>query len=172
MVEPTPLDQVRAIERRRFRANLKAGWLTAGVVLLLVGSFMGGYGLGPAPFRPVEVVVGASLLALVAAVLVFLGPIARGRHIRGARGVWALREGRLERKVVLFDDHLCIGAEIVLRSTMQRVEREGDRLVLRYQDPVAAGPLLRELTGSPAVLEEITAALRQAPGAAGSVNRP
>ena len=153
----SPLDRVRSIERGRSQATLVTYAWALGVALLLFASFAVGHLLGPTPLGAVEAALG-----FAGATLIGLGvarPMARRRRDRGARGRVELIEGRARRRVLLFDDYVLVDGEPILGESVHRVERAEGHVVIRYQDPVAGGPLLRELEGSPRALDRVMDAL-------------
>ena len=152
------LEKVEAIQRRWRSADIiQSVWLLA-VSWLLVASFVFGFELGPASLRMMELVI----LSLVTLILVFVirGPLARRCRERAAQNGWRLREGASSRRILAFDSYLLVDDEIILRSSVERVRREGDQLIIRYQDPAVDGPMLRELTGSARVMDAVADAFR------------
>lgn len=152
-----PLDRVRSIERRQLRAGIGAATAAVGYALLLFAAFAAGHMLGPTPLAPLEAVLGASGCLLVG--LLAARPLARRRREAGATSRWDLMEGSGRRRVLVFEGHVLLDQEVVLKESVERVERSGDALLVRYQDPVAAGPLLRELSGNPRGLDAVADAL-------------
>mgnify|MGYP006287491793 FL=1 len=154
----SPLDRLRAIERRRHRATVLTTALVVAAGLALFASFAVGHALGPTAMRPLEHLIGLGAALLLAVAVA--RPLATRRRDRGARSKWrGLREGRQNRTVVVYDDHVVIDDEVVLARTVERAERRDGQLLLRYLDPVAAGPLIRELEGPARALDAIADAL-------------
>lgn len=54
---------------------------------------------------------------------------------------------------------MTIDDEVVLRSAVRAVDLHDGRLVVRYVDPRASGPVLRELEGPSETLTRLRAAL-------------
>jgi hypothetical protein len=158
------LERVRDIEQARARASLGAHAGVLASAALLFASFVIGYALGPSSLRWLELVLGGAGALLLG--LAVAKPFARRRRDAGARARHVLREGRSKRQALIFDDYVLLDEEPVLRESVDRVERAGQKIVLRYQDPVAGGPLLRELEGPGRALDAIADALGS--GAAGS----
>lgn len=159
--ERSPLDRVRAIERGRAHAAWRALFASTSTGLLLATSFALGHRFGPTPLQLSEAAVIVSGFLLVA--VLAARPLARRWRDQGALGRWLLQEGRARRRALIFEDYVLLDEEVVLKATVDRAERCEDRLLLRYQDPVAAGPLLRELTGPTRGLDAVADALQ--PGA-------
>lgn len=156
--EASPLDRVRRIEAETARSSAWVTLLAVIWALALATAFLLGHAYGPTPLRALEAALAYSGLLLIA--LAVARPVARRRILRDARAQWSLFEGQTRRSVLVFDDHVRIDGEIVLGDTVDTVRREGDSLLLRYQDPVAGGPLLREWTGSGRALDAVADALR------------
>lgn len=131
---------------------------------MLFGSFLVGHVMGPVPMRTVEVVLGGSGALLVGFGLA--GWFARRSRERGARGVHQLREGSGRKRVVVFEGYVTVDDEIVLAETVHRRERGDGSLLVRYEDPVAAGPLIREWQGAGRALDAVADALTPAAQAA------
>ena len=139
------MQRVLRIERRASREALGIKVVVACWAATLASAFVLGHSLGPTALAPVEIAGvygGLLILGLV------LAPVAVRRRA-GARALhrWTLFEGQTRREVVAFSDHLRVDDEIVLLDTVERAQVEGGVLVVRYRDPVAGGPLLREWAG-------------------------
>lgn len=152
-----PLDRLRAIERARAKVMLRAALEAVGAVCFLALCFGVGYAFGPIGLRPVELIaLGSGALVLG---LIFARPLALRRGRSEARSRWWLREGLAKRPVLVFDGYVLLDDEVVLASTVERLERDEDKLLIRYRDPVADGPMLRELTGPKRGLDALADAL-------------
>lgn len=157
----SPLDRVRSIEARRSRDAVAVMVLSVGVAISFCAAFVIGHLMGPSPIRPVEVVLGVSGVLMIA--LGVARPIVR-RHVnRFASRRLLVREGAARRGVLLFPDHVIVDGEVILPETVESVRRSGDQLLLRYRDPVASGPLLREWSGSSRALDVLADALESRP---------
>jgi hypothetical protein len=146
-------EKQNAIVRRRAMDATWAVLWSIGSAELMFASFAIGASFGPVPLRPIEVLLGSTAFFISGAILSFW--LARRRQERGARLHARVREGRKEHRVVLFDDHLTIGGEVVLREAITSTELDDRGLVVRYRDPRFDGAVLRELTGDRQVLEEL-----------------
>lgn len=153
----SPIDRVRAIEALRFRTMLRATVGLVGSVMALVLSFFLGHSLGPTPVVLTEA-AGAVGVAVLLAVL-GARPIGRWRWDASAEARWWVFEGPRRRRARLFAEHVEIDDEVVLLDRVDRAERIEAKLVLRYQDPVAGGPLLREFDGPSRTLDALADAL-------------
>ena len=131
---------------------------------LLFVSFTLGYWLGPSRLPAREVFVGVTATLILGIVVAIL--FGRGRLERGSRWAGVLREGQRSRRVAIFADYVTIDREILVRDTVERAEIDGEALVLRYVDPVADGPVLRELTGPRADLKRLAEMLAPAESSA------
>jgi hypothetical protein len=154
MTDPADLaeKQDAILRRRAIEATWAVIW-AVGSAELMFAAFAIGSSFGPTPLRPVEILFGSTVFFLSGAILSFR--LARRRQERGAHLRARVREGRKEHRVVVFDDHLMIGSEVVLKEALTSAELDDRGLVLRYRDPRYEGAVLRELTGERRVLEEI-----------------
>lgn len=147
-----------AIARARVLAKVRATMLAVGFAELLFASFAVGALCGPAPLSIFELLFGFTAATLIGATLALF--VAAVRVDRGAKLRGHVVEGRHRRSIALFEDHLVIGKEIVLFSSISSAELEGSALVLRYTDPEYEGAVLRELVGERRLLSEIQEAAR------------
>jgi hypothetical protein len=147
-----------AIRKNRISAAARSLALCLGVAQLLFASFAVGTAFGPAPLRPLELVLGFALTIIFGASAWPL--LLRTRLEHGARLVSVLREGRRTTRTVVFDDHFVLGPEIVLCDSIVSAELDGSVLVLRYKDPRYEGVVLRELSGPSDVLRMMASALK------------
>lgn len=144
------------LRRRASEATWAVVW-AIGSAELMFGSFAIGSSFGPQPLRPLEVLIGSTAFFMSgAAVSLWL---ARKRQERGARLVARVREGRKEHRVVVFDDHLTLGGEVVLKEAIATLELDDRGLVIRYRDARLEGMVLRELTGDKQLLDALHRAL-------------
>lgn len=153
----SPLERVRSIEARRGRDAAAMTATCVAVALGLSGAFLVGHMAGPTPLRVVEVVLGISGMILIA--LGVARPLVRQHVNRRAKTRLLLKEGNYRRRVMLFPDYIWVEGEVILPETVETIRRQGDQLLLRYRDPVAAGPLLREWTGSGRALDQLADAM-------------
>ncbi|MCK6551065.1 hypothetical protein L6R52_34840 [Myxococcota bacterium] len=154
-------DKKNELVRRRAIdvAGTVSTWVGTGQVLL--AAFALGASFGPAPLRPIELVVavlGVLLVTLLASV-----PFAKRRLERAAKYVYAVEEGRHARRIFVYDDYVMIGPELVPFLALTSVEREGKVLVVRYRDPDHDGLVLRELAGPRETLDPLAAHLHPPP---------
>ena len=158
MTEPADLSEKQNIilRRRAMEATWAVLW-AIGSAELMFGAFAVGAAFGPTPLRPIEVLLGSTAFFICGAVISFW--LARRRQEKGAKLFARVREGRREHRVVVFDDHLTIGGEVVLREAITSTELDERGLVLRYKDPRFEGMVLRELTGERRALEDIKGSL-------------
>lgn len=151
------LSRLQEVEQRR-RLESVAGLLSAiAVGQLLFAAFAFGHAQGPTALRLTEVLAGltgALLISVIAASL-----LRRRRLERRAERVLILAEGRHKRRIAIYERHLTIDDEVVLFDAVRGVEPSEGRLVVRYQDPRAGGPVLRELEGVSSALDDVARAL-------------
>ncbi len=152
-------DVSRPEEIRRQRSLQAANAALTAIVAaqLMYASFAIGHALGPTPMRRLELVAGIALSFLLGVALSF--PFVKRRLENGAKLKARVTEGRRRRKVLVFDDHFLLDQEIVMLDRVQSVEQQEGRLVLRYEDPAHGGRMLRELEGSPSLLDSLERAL-------------
>lgn len=131
--------------------------MSIGILQLLLAAFIIGYVVGPAQLPGREVFVGVTS-ALVLGVLISM-LFGRRRLERDAVWTGALNEGSKRRRIAVFDDHVTVDSEILVPSTVERADLAGEALTVRYVDPVAEGPVLREFTGPRADLARLASAL-------------
>lgn len=131
--------------------------LSIGTLQLLLAAFVIGYVVGPAQLPAREVFVGVTG-ALVLGVLISI-LFGRRRLEQGAVWTGALNEGPKRRRVAVFGDHVTVDSEILVPDTVERADLNGEALTVRYVDPVAEGPVLREFTGPRADLARLASAL-------------
>lgn len=155
---PSPLERIRAIERRLVWDAISTTVASVSVAVLLFVAYAVGHSLGPVKMRSIEAVLGLSGMTLVA--LGVARPLTQRQRQRRARGSYTLSEGQSRRRALVFDDYVLLDQEVVLAATVERVERTESGLVVRYVDPVASGPLLREWAGSSQALDAVADALR------------
>ena len=84
----------------------------------------------------------------------------RGRLEQGATWMGQVKEGQRSRRVAIFDKYVTIDREIVVPTTVEKAAVEGESLMLRYVDPVAEGPVLREFAAPRSDLTRIADALQ------------
>lgn len=151
------LSELNEVEHRR-RLEAMAGLVSAVAVgQLFFAAFAFGHSRGPTSMGTGELLsgmVGALFLSVLIAAL-----LRRRRLERRADVVLRAREGRHARRVAVFERHVTIDDEVVLRAAVDRVEREPGRIRLRYIDPRHSGPVLRELEGDRADLDRLGEAL-------------
>jgi hypothetical protein len=123
----------------------------------LFAAFAVGAYFGPAPLRPLELLFGVSVAVVLA--LAVAPAVIRHRLEEGAKLITLLKEGRKTIRLALFEGHVVLGPEIVLRGAIISTAIDGPVLVLRYRDPRFEGAVLRELSGDAGVLRQIEAAL-------------
>ena len=143
-------DRHSEIQRQR---SVDATWAVVsgiGTAELLFASFAIGTSLGPAPLRPLEVLVLSTLVFILGGVASLI--ISKKRHEKGARHVVRVDEGRKHTRIVVFEDYFTIGNEVVLKADVRSASLEDQKLVLRYKDPRFEGAVLRELSGARADL--------------------
>lgn len=146
-------DRQAALAERRAKGATLAFFIAIGSAELMFLSFAVGSALGPFPLRPLEIVLGSTASFALGAGAATL--MARRHLLKGSRFSCVVVEGRKKHRVVLFDDYLTIGREIVLREAIESVVVEARGLVLRYKDPKHDGPVLRELSGAVGELEAL-----------------
>jgi hypothetical protein len=144
--------QSAILRRRAIEATWAVLW-SVGSAELLFASFAIGATLGPVPLRPIEVLLGSTVFFAIGVIASFW--LARKRQEAGSRFQTRVRDGRHERRVVVFDQYLTIGPEVVIKEAITEVALDERGLVLRYRDPRFEGPVLRELSGETADLEEL-----------------
>ncbi len=155
-------DDLTRVERIRRRRSVQAAnaALTAIVsVQLAFAAFAIGHALGPAPMRRIELVAGIALSFLLGIALSV--PFVRRRLEAGAHLKVDVTEGRHRRRVLVFDDHLVLDQEVVMFEQLTSVALEGSRLVVKYEDPIHGGPMLRELEGSIPRLVQLEAGIQE-----------
>jgi hypothetical protein len=150
-------DQQFRLRKQRIAIAARALLSSLMVAQVLFASFAVGAHFGPVPLRPLELLLGSSMAILFA--LVVAPAVIRRRLEDGATLTASLREGRKTTRVVLFDDYLVLGPEIVLKASITSAEIDGSVLVLRYRDPRFEGVVLRELSGETPLLERIAASV-------------
>lgn len=137
-----PLQELRAVEAGRRRTLVRSmSWTLVGSVFVFL-CFAVGHWLGPVPLRAPEFAAGL-LLALVLGIALGI-PWGLKRRDQEALGRYQVQEGPRRRRLLVFDQYWLIDDEILLLSTVLRSELHKGKLLLRYRDPVAEGPLLRE----------------------------
>ena len=136
-----------------------------GVFQLLYVCFAIGYWMGPSRLPEREVLVGVSGALAIGVVIAVLTH--RRRLERGAKWLGTLREGRQARRIALFDEYITVDREILMPSVVERAELDGESLRIRYVDPIAEGPVLREFSGARSDLAQVAGALKmsEAPAA-------
>lgn len=148
-----------AVIQRERKLKWLGGFLSStAVAQLLFASFAFGHSRGPMPLTPLELVAGMGLALVFGVSLAFL--TSRRRMEKRSSLVARLSEGRHTRRVAVFDDFFTIDQEVVLDGSIDRLDVQDDKLVLRYVDPRFDGPVLRELGGTPTVLEKLVNAVR------------
>jgi hypothetical protein len=156
--DESALARVTALERVALLRRLDGLLASVVVAQLFFSSFALGHWLGPRPMTSPELLIGAGAalgLGLLGAVLT-----ARRRRERGAMLTAHVVEGRRRRRLAVFDEHLTLDGEVVLKDSLEPPRRPAEgHLVLRYRDPRHAGPVLRELEGDEAVLFRLERAL-------------
>ena len=169
-MEPSAGDEARArlkdIRSRRSTRALTGLLVAVGSLQLMVLSFVGGYLFGPGELPAREVFVGVTTAFVLGVALSLL--FGRRRLERGASWVGALSEGAQRRRVALFDDHVTVDREILVPMTVERADLSGESLTVRYIDPIAEGPVLREFSGPRADLARLATALSPQAAATGS----
>jgi hypothetical protein len=140
------LTRVETIRRQRALKAANAALSAIVMVQLLFASFAIGHALGPSPMRRLELVAGIALSFVIGIVLSL--PFVRRRLESGAQLKVDVTEGRHRRRVLVFDDHLVLDQEVVMLDQVTSADLEGGKLVLKYEDPVHGGRMLRELEGT------------------------
>lgn len=153
------------LRRRASEATWAVVW-AIGSAELMFGSFAIGSSFGPQPLRPLEVLIGSTAFFMTGAAVSFW--LARKRQERGAKLHARVHEGRKEHRVVVFDDHLTIGNEVVLKEAIATVELDDRGLVIRYRDARLEGMVLRELSAEKEVLQALHRQLMSWAGSPGS----
>jgi hypothetical protein len=149
------LTRVEQIRRHRSLRAANAALSAIVVVQLLFASFAIGHALGPAPMRRLELVAGIALSFLIGIGLSL--PIVRRRLESGASLRVDVTEGRHRRRVLVFDDHMVLDQEVVMFDQVRSTDLDGNRLVLKYDDPIHGGRMLRELEGTRHGLADLVA---------------
>ncbi|MEO1337056.1 MAG: hypothetical protein AAFV29_15535 [Myxococcota bacterium] len=165
----TARTRVKTIRAQRSQQALIALLGTIGIFQLLFVSFALGYWVGPSRLPAQEVFIGITT-AIVLGILVS-ALLGRRRQLSGAQWHGFLKEGARRRAVALFDDYVTIDKEIIVPATVERAALDGESLQLRYVDPVAEGPVLRELSGRRADLKRLTDVLQASSPAPEAVAR-
>jgi hypothetical protein len=154
------LTRVEQIRRQRALKAANAALTAIVVVQLLFASFAIGHALGPAPMRKLELVAGIALSFLVGIALGL--PFVRRRLESGAALKVDVTEGRHRRRVLVFEDHLVLDQEVVMLDQVTSADLDGNRLVIKYEDPAHGGRMLRELEGTPDGLSTLRTRIRGA----------
>jgi hypothetical protein len=139
------LTRVEQIRRQRALKAANAALSAIVMVQLCFAAFAVGHALGPAPMRRLELVAGIALSFVIGIVLSL--PFVRRRVESGAELKVAVTEGRHRRTVLVFDDHLVLDQEVVMFDQVCSADVDGKKLVLKYDDPIHGGRMLRELEG-------------------------
>jgi hypothetical protein len=140
------LTRVETIRRQRALKAANAALSAIVVAQVSFASFAIGHALGPSPMRKLELVAGIAL-SFVFGVALGL-PLVRRKLEAGAHLKVDVTEGRHRRRVLVFDDHLVLDQEVVMLEQVTSADLEGNRLVLKYEDPAHGGRMLRELEGA------------------------
>ncbi|MBX2812364.1 MAG: hypothetical protein KTR25_11165 [Myxococcales bacterium] len=157
-VDDQALERILAISRSwRWAAMVRSIRLVAALALFLT-SYALGYSYGPSSLQVYEF-VGLALAALVFAALMSWR-LDRRLQAQAAQARWKVREGDKSRQVLSFDTYILVDQEVILHSLVEKVQKESDRLIVRYRDAEAGGPRLREWGGHPEVLDALSRALR------------
>ena len=143
------LTRVEQIRRQRAIKAANAALSAIVMVQLLFASFAIGHALGPSPMRRLELVFGIAMSFILGIVLSL--PFVRRRLESGASLKVDVTEGRHRRRVLVFEDHLVLDQEVVMFDQVKSADVEGGKLVLKYDDPIHGGRMLRELEGGEAL---------------------
>jgi hypothetical protein len=157
------LTRLAEIQRARKVRTVGGALTSIAVGQLLFAAFAFGHSRGPVPLQPLELLIGMGLALVFGAVLAVV--TTRRRLETTSKFVLRLTEGRHRRRVAVFSDFFTIDQEVVLGGTVETLDVEDDKLVLRYIDPRFDGPVLRELEGTPNVLGRLVDAMKPKPAA-------
>lgn len=121
------------IRRARARTSFRALLISIATAQLLFWSFALGATFGARPLIMPELLSGA-LFSLGLGTLMSW-PSIRRRLDADALASARVREGRKKRRIAVYEDHVVVDQQIILRASIQRVEADADilRLVIAPQ---------------------------------------
>lgn len=152
------LRRLAEIQRARRVRSIGGALTWIAVGQLFFAAFAFGHSRGPVPLRPIELLAGMGLALIFGSVLAV--GTTRRRLENTSQLVLRLTEGRHRRRIAVFQDFFTIDQEVVLGGTVERIDRNDERMTIRYLDPRFDGPVLREFAGHPSPIEKLCAELQ------------